>query len=77
MENILEWSISNNLNLIEVCIIVQLEKAYPQTFSIEEMVSDTTGQQIVKKNMHSLVAKGFVEQRFDKYRIKDNTYGGK
>ncbi|SER00231.1 hypothetical protein SAMN05216232_3926 [Virgibacillus subterraneus] len=66
MKNILEVAQENNLNLIEVGILVELNKNYPQTIEIEEVTND--GQ--VRENINNLIQIGFVEERFQKYRIK-------
>ncbi|MBP1948477.1 hypothetical protein [Virgibacillus litoralis] len=66
MKNILEVAQENNLNLIEVSILVELNKNYPQTIAIEEVTND--GQ--VRENINNLIQIGFVEERFQKYRIK-------
>ncbi|SEQ24184.1 hypothetical protein SAMN05216232_2005 [Virgibacillus subterraneus] len=66
MKNILEVAQENNLNLIEVSILVELNKNYPQTIEIEEVTND--GQ--VRENINNLIQIGFVEERFQKYRIK-------
>ncbi|MBP1950310.1 hypothetical protein [Virgibacillus litoralis] len=66
MKNILEVAQENNLTLIEVGILVELDKNYPQTIEIKEVTND--GQ--VRENINNLIQIGFVEERFQKYRIK-------
>ncbi|MFB4168734.1 hypothetical protein [Virgibacillus sp. JSM 102003] len=66
MKNILEVAQENNLNLIEVSILVELDKNYPQTTKIEEVTNDG----LVRENINNLIQIGFVEERFQKYRIK-------
>ncbi|MGP4107775.1 hypothetical protein [Virgibacillus sp. L01] len=66
MKNILEVAQENNLNLIEVSILVELNKNYPQTIEIKDVTND--GQ--VRENINNLIQIGFVEKRFQKYRIK-------
>ncbi|WP_164670979.1 hypothetical protein [Virgibacillus doumboii] len=61
--NFLKIAKENNLNLIEVGILVELDKKYPQAVEIEE-------DEQVRENINNLIQIGFVEQRFQKYRIK-------
>ncbi|SFB10392.1 hypothetical protein SAMN04488072_10718 [Lentibacillus halodurans] len=58
-----------NLNLIEQCILYDLEKKYPQTVSIEELEPREDEYSLFESNMENLKEKGLIEQRFHKYRL--------
>ncbi|MFC4557217.1 hypothetical protein ACFO3D_03195 [Virgibacillus kekensis] len=66
--NILEAANRNELNLVEVSILLELEKHYPRPVKVEEVNKD----ELVRENIHNLIQKGLVEQRWDKYRIVKN-----
>ncbi|WP_164670250.1 hypothetical protein [Virgibacillus doumboii] len=66
MRNLLEVAKGNNLNLIEVSILVELDKNYPKAIEIEEVYIDEQ----VRENINKLIQLGFIEQRFQKYKIK-------
>lgn len=66
MRNVLEVAQEKNLNLIEISILIELEKKYPQTVFIEEIPNNPS----IKENMNNLIIKGLVEERWHKYRIR-------
>ncbi|MEC5425988.1 hypothetical protein QGM71_21275 [Virgibacillus sp. C22-A2] len=69
MTNILEIAQNNKLSLIEVSILVELDKKYPRTVSIDEVTTNKAYWKI-KKGVQNLIAKGFVEEEFKKYKIR-------
>ncbi|MFC4024437.1 hypothetical protein ACFOUV_11585 [Oceanobacillus longus] len=68
--NYLEIAQEHKLNLIEVSILVQLEKRYPTAVSMEELTTDEKVYWQVMKHVSTLVKKDIVEKDEQKYRVK-------
>lgn len=68
--NYLEISKKHNLNLIEISILVNLNRRYPCSASIEEMTNDKTIYWQVQKGLNKLIEERFVEIKEQKYKIR-------
>lgn len=65
MNNITEIAQKNNLTLIEVGILIELDKQYPKAVFFEEEKINEQVQNSFKK----LLDKGLIEKKWNKYRI--------
>ncbi|WP_249871621.1 hypothetical protein [Oceanobacillus saliphilus] len=70
--NFLEIAKENRLNVIEISILVFLNRKFPNAASVEEMITNEKGYWQVRKGISSLINKGFVTKDNNKYKIKRN-----
>ncbi|MGJ9458487.1 hypothetical protein [Oceanobacillus sp. CF4.6] len=67
--NFLKISKKHNLNLIEVSILVSLNRRYPCPASIEEMTNDKTIYWQIQVSLNKLNEKNLIEIKEQKYKI--------
>lgn len=57
------------LTLIEVSILIGLEKEYPKYTPIDKLTTSEDEYIVIKKSLIQMIEKRLVEQRWEKYRI--------
>ncbi|WP_067728828.1 hypothetical protein [Oceanobacillus damuensis] len=71
----LEVAKKNNLNVIEISILVYLNRKFPHAASVEEMITSENANWQVNKGISGLINKGLISKDNNKYKIeRDKLY---